>query len=162
MDIYDEDLFKFVVGELFYNKSQMELESIILLLFTFSRIDRMIGTRDFEKVLNGQQSEVLSYFIRKVLYTQKNGLEDYIRSDVSYSGRFSRLVMLIKALTFHKKGLEENFEPFIIDIVKDAIRITKCLLEEIPPDSTEVKFITYANLISVLCFNVHPNLRHDT
>lgn len=53
MDIYDEDLFKFVVGELFYNKSQMELESIILLLFTFSRIDRMIGTRDFEKVLNG-------------------------------------------------------------------------------------------------------------
>lgn len=55
--------------------------------------------------------------------------------------------MLLKALTFHKKGLEENFEPYILDIVKDAMRITKSLLEEIPPDSTEVKFITYANLL---------------
>lgn len=69
MDIYDEDLFKFVVGELFYNKSQMELESIILLLFTFSRIDRIIGTKDLERVLDGQQAEVLRYFIRKILYS---------------------------------------------------------------------------------------------
>lgn len=55
--------------------------------------------------------------------------------------------MLIKALTFHKKALEENFEPYIHDIVKDTMRITKNLLEEIPPDSNEVKFITYANLL---------------
>lgn len=52
MEIYDEDLFKFVVGELYYNQSQMELESIILLLFTFSRVERMIGLKSFEKVLD--------------------------------------------------------------------------------------------------------------
>jgi hypothetical protein len=55
--------------------------------------------------------------------------------------------MLLKALTFHKKGLEDNFDPYILDIVKDTMRITKTLLEEIPPDSTEVKFVTYANLL---------------
>lgn len=52
MEFYDEELFKFVVGELYYNQSQMELESVILLLFTFSRIERMIGHKDFEKVLD--------------------------------------------------------------------------------------------------------------
>ena len=62
----------------------------------------------------------------------------------------------------HRWNVQPKHHHIIIDIVKDAIRITKCLLEEIPPDSTEVKFITYANLLSVLCFNVHPNLRHDT
>ena len=118
-----------------------------MLLFTFSRIERMIGHKEFEKVLDNQQTDVLRYFIRKVLHAQKNGLEEYIRTDSSYSGRFSRLVMLLKALTFHKKGLEDNFDPYILDIVKDTMRITKTLLEEIPPDSTEVKFVTYANLL---------------
>jgi len=68
MEFYDEDLCKFVVGELYYNQSQMELESIILLLFTFSRIERMIGHKEFEKVLDNKQTEVMRYFIRKVLY----------------------------------------------------------------------------------------------
>ena len=69
--------------------------------------------------------------------------------------------MLLKALTFHKKGLEDNFEPYIHDIVKDTMRITKSLLEEISPESTEVKFVTYANLLSVLCFDAHPNNRNE-
>ena len=69
--------------------------------------------------------------------------------------------MLLKALTFHKKGLEDNFEPYIHDIVKDTMRISKSLLEEISPESTEVKFVTYANLLSVLCFDAHPNTRHE-
>ena len=107
----------------------------------------MIGYKEFEKVLDNKQTEVMRYFIRKVLYAQKNGLEEYIRSDSSYSGRFSRLVMLLKALTFNKKGLEDNFDPYIHDIVKETMRITKSFLEEIPPDSTEVKFVTYANLL---------------
>jgi len=89
----------------------------------------------------------MRYYIRNVLYAKKDGLEQYIRSDSSYSGRFSRLVMLLKALTFNKNGLEDNFDPYIHDIVKDTMRITKCLLEEIPPDSSEVKFVTYANLL---------------
>jgi|LauGreDrversion4_2_1035121.scaffolds.fasta_scaffold563816_1 hypothetical protein len=137
----------------------MEIESIILLLFTFSRIDRIIGRQNLEKTLDNQLTEVMRYFIRKILYIQKNGLEDYIRSDTSYSGRFTRLVMLIKALTYHKKSLEDNFEPYIYDIVKETLRITKSLLDELPPDSSEVKFVTYANLLSVLCFEVHPNTR---
>ena len=112
-----------------------------------------------EKTLDNQLTEVMRYFIRKILYIQKNGLEDYIRSDTSYSGRFTRLVMLIKALTYHKKSLEDNFEPYIYDIVKETLRITKSLLDELPPDSSEVKFVTYANLLSVLCFEVHPNTR---
>ena len=137
----------------------MEIESIILLLFTFSRIDRIIGRQNLEKTLDNQLTEVMRYFIRKILYIQKNGLEDYIRSDTSYSGRFTRLVMLIKALTYYKKSLEDNFEPYIYDIVKETLRITKSLLDELPPDSSEVKFVTYANLLSVLCFEVHPNTR---
>ena len=137
----------------------MEIESIILLLFTFSRIDRIIGRQNLEKTLDNQLKEVMRYFIRKILYIQKNGLEDYIRSDTSYSGRFTRLVMLIKALTYHKTSLEDNFEPYIYDIVKETLRITKSLLDELPPDSSEVKFVTYANLLSVLCFEVHPNTR---
>jgi len=137
----------------------MEIESIILLLFTFSRIDRIIGRQNLEKTLDNQLKEVMRYFIRKILYIQKNGLEDYIRSDTSYSGRFTRLVMLIKALTYHRKSLEDNFEPYIYDIVKETLRITKSLLDELPPDSSEVKFVTYANLLSVLCFEVHPNTR---
>ncbi len=48
MDIYDEQLFKFIVGELYYNQTSMELESTVLLLFTFSRIERIIGIKRFE------------------------------------------------------------------------------------------------------------------
>jgi hypothetical protein len=97
--------------------------------------------------LDGQQKDVLRYFIRKVLHNQRKGLEEYVYGDPHYSGRFTRLVMLVKALTFHSKCLEDNFDPYIHDILKDVIRITKGLLEEIPPDSAEVKFITYANLL---------------
>jgi hypothetical protein len=69
--------------------------------------------------------------------------------------------MLIKALTYNKKVLEDNFDPYIIDIVKDAISISKDLLEEIPPDSNEIKFLTYANLLSAISFDVHPINRKE-
>ena len=62
----------------------------------------------------------MRYYIRNVLYAKKDGLEQYIRSDSSYSGRFSRLVMLLKALTFNKNGLEDNevkwnFQKYLIN-----------------------------------------------
>jgi hypothetical protein len=69
--------------------------------------------------------------------------------------------MLIKALTYNKKVLQDNFEPYIIDIVKEVMQIAKNLLDEIPPDSNEVKFVTYANFLTAISFEVHPSTRKE-
>jgi hypothetical protein len=103
----------------------------------------------------------MRHFVRKLLHNQRQGIEEYIRGDPHYSGKFTRLVMLVKSLTFHKKCLEDNFDPYVHDILKEIMNIAKSMLEELPPDSTDVKFITYANLLQVLSFDVHPNSRND-
>ena len=44
---FEEDLFKFVINEIYFNKTPMEIESIVNLLFTFSRLEKMLGLADF-------------------------------------------------------------------------------------------------------------------
>jgi hypothetical protein len=47
MGIYEEDLFKYIINELYTNKSPMGIESIVNLLFSFSRIEKIIGASEF-------------------------------------------------------------------------------------------------------------------
>jgi curved DNA-binding protein CbpA len=45
--LFEEDLFRFTINEIYGNRSPMEIESIVILLFTFSRIQRIIGSSQF-------------------------------------------------------------------------------------------------------------------
>lgn len=69
--------------------------------------------------------------------------------------------MILKALSFNRKVLEENFNPYILDTIHVTVDIIKKILDQVPPDSNEVDFVTYANLISALTFETHPTNRND-
>jgi hypothetical protein len=55
--------------------------------------------------------------------------------------------MILKALSFNRKVLEENFNPYILDTIHVTVDIIKKILDLVPPDSNEVDYVTYANLI---------------
>ena len=54
LGLFDEDLFRFVINEIYVERIEMELESVVNLLFTFSRIEKLIGMKDFVRILDGQ------------------------------------------------------------------------------------------------------------
>lgn len=57
--------------------------------------------------------------------------------------------------------MEDLFNPYVKEILHGTMKIIKKLLEEIPPESTEVNAITYMNLLQCLTFEVHSNTRNN-
>jgi hypothetical protein len=51
LGIFEEDLFRYTVNQVNVNSIPMELESAVLLLFTFTRIERLIGAKKMEEML---------------------------------------------------------------------------------------------------------------
>ena len=162
MGIYEEDLFKYIINELYTNKSPMGIESIVNLLFSFSRIEKIIGASEFSNQLDGQQVQIMRYFIRDLLYTKRLELEEFINADKSYSLKLTNLTMVLKALGFNRRILEDNFHPYILETIQMSMGLMKKILEQLQPDSIEVTYVTYANLLSALTFDTHPkNKTHE-
>lgn len=102
LGIFEEDLFKFIKNELYYNQSPMETESTINFLFSLSRIEKIVGQQGFQQQLDGQQLEIMRYFIREKLHKNMKGVEEYIYKERSQSSQIAKVTMIIKALTFNK------------------------------------------------------------
>jgi hypothetical protein len=77
----------------------------------------------------------MRYFIREMLHKKRRGLEDFINNDPSPQARIVKITMILKSLTFNRKILDDNFDPFIKDTINETISIIKRQLSQIPPDS---------------------------
>ena len=103
----------------------------------------------------------MRYLVRDMLHKKRFELEEFITIDPINSARIVKLTMVLKALTFNRKVLEDNFNPYIIETVEVTMQIVRKILEEIPPDSNQVGYTTYSNLLSALTFDIHPSNKHD-
>jgi len=45
--IVDQNLIKFITQEIYIKKIPMEMESIIIFMFTFTKIEKLIGKEDY-------------------------------------------------------------------------------------------------------------------
>ena len=103
----------------------------------------------------------MRYFIREMLHKKRLGIEEFISKDASIQARIVKITMILKSLTFNRKILEDNFDPYIKDTIIETMSIIKRLLDQIPPDSSDVSFVTYANLLQALTFDTHPSVKSD-
>ena len=53
MGIFQEELFKFVIHHIHNNQIKIEVESIVILLFSISKIESMIGHHQTTKLFDG-------------------------------------------------------------------------------------------------------------
>lgn len=81
----------------------MEIESIVILLFTFSRVEKALSEKSLNGLLNQNYHLILKDLIRDNLFRQRAQIESFVKSDPSYAAKIGKLVMLIKGLTFNKK-----------------------------------------------------------
>jgi hypothetical protein len=88
-------------------------------------------------------------------------LQDYIKSDDSPSVNLVRATMVLKALTFNKKSLDENFDSSIKDLLKESQKALQSVLDKIQPDDASIKLTTYANLIEAMTFQSHPSNKNE-
>lgn len=103
----------------------------------------------------------MRYFIREMLHKKRLGIEEFINKDSSVQARIVKITMILKSLSFNRKILEDNFDPYIKDTIIETVSIIKRLLAQIPADSSEVSFVTYANLLQALTFDTHPSVKTD-
>jgi hypothetical protein len=96
-----------------------------------------------------------------MLHKKRLGLEEFINKEASMQARIVKITMILKSLTFNRKILEDNFDPYIKDTIIETVKIIKRLLAQIPPDSNDVSFVTYANLLQVLTLDTHPSNKND-
>jgi hypothetical protein len=75
--------------------------------------------------------------------------------------KISKLNMLIKALTFNRKIMEESFNPFILDSIKESIRVELKIFENVSPLTNTINIISYANTLSSLSFDIHISNKND-
>jgi hypothetical protein len=59
----------------------------------------------------------MRYFIRDLLYNKRLELEEFINADKSYSLKLTKLTMVLKALGFNRRILEDNFHPYILETI---------------------------------------------
>lgn len=95
----------------------MGVESVVILLFTFSRIEKIIGANEFSNQLDGQLVQIMRYFIRDLLYSKILELDEFIYADKENSKKITKLTMVLKALGFNRRILEDNYHPYILEIV---------------------------------------------
>jgi hypothetical protein len=55
--------------------------------------------------------------------------------------------MVLKAISFNRRALEENFEPYIGETLDIVAKLTLNLLQSIPPDTDAVSMVSYCNLL---------------
>ena len=103
----------------------------------------------------------MRYFIREMLHKKRLGIEEFINKDPSIQARIVKITMILKSLSFNRKILEDNFDPYIKDTIIETTNIIFRLLSKIPPDSVDVSFVTYANLLQALTFETHPSNKTD-
>jgi hypothetical protein len=103
----------------------------------------------------------MRYFIREMLHKKRLGIEEFINKDPSVQARIVKITMILKSLSFNRKILEDNFDPYIKDTIIETVSIIKRLLAQIPADSSDVSFVTYANLLQALTFDTHPSVKTD-
>jgi len=103
----------------------------------------------------------MRYFIRQMLHKKRKEIEEFINKDATLQARIVKITMILKSITFNRKIVEDNFEPYIKDTIIETISVIKRLLAQIPPDSSDVSYVTYANLLQVLSFETHPSLKND-
>ena len=103
----------------------------------------------------------MRYFIREMLHKKRLGIEEFINKDPSVQARIVKITMILKSLSFNRKILEDNFDPYIKDTIIETVSIIKRLLGQIPADSSDVSFVTYANLLQALTFDTHPSMKTD-
>lgn len=161
LGFFEENLLLFTVRELYESKVRMEIESVIILLFTFSRIEKALGEKTIVALLEDKYHQFTKQLIRENLFRQRNDLGEFISTDPCYSAKIGKLVMVIKGLTFNKKILQENFFPYIKECITMSFKVMNTVLNEVPPDSPESNLITLANLLSSLCFDMHPSNAND-
>lgn len=125
----------------------MEIESTVTFLFSIYRIEKLIGQSTLNNKLEGQQGLIMRYFIREVLHKQLKDLNGFINKESSKQANLVKITMVLKCLTYNRKILEDNFDPYIKDTIKETVSIVKNLLDTINPESNEVTIVSYANLL---------------
>ena len=68
LGIYEEDLLRFVTNQIY--KLPMEVESVIMFLFSFTRVEKIIGTAKFRATIekDEQINNVVQFLIREKLF----------------------------------------------------------------------------------------------
>jgi hypothetical protein len=93
----------------------------------------------------------MRFLIRERLYKQRETLEAYVMQDRAEEGNEQcvKLTMLLKALTFSHKYLAENFEPYILDTIKETLRIAEKLIQsfDLTNENVPLSIVTVINLL---------------
>ncbi len=63
----------------------------------------------------------MRYFIREILHKKRKGIEEFINKDPNLQARIVKITMILKSITFNRKIVEDNFEPFIKDTIIETI-----------------------------------------
>ena len=113
MGNFSEDLFKFVMHQVYNqgSKYSIEVESVVILLFSMAKIEGMI--QGSAKLYEGNQKMFMRYLYHDLLLLKKMDLQEYILSDSNPSARIVKATMVLRALTFNKHVTEENFDTSI-------------------------------------------------
>jgi hypothetical protein len=66
--------------------------------------------------------------------------------------------MTFKALTFSPKYLSENFEPYILETIKETTRIAGNLMTrfDLFAETLPIDIMTVTNLLQAMTFGIHP------
>jgi hypothetical protein len=112
----------------------MEIESIIIYLFTISRIDKILGKNALAKKLDNQYFPVMQYLIRDVFHKKLPELKEFINNNPKYI-RFTKLTMLLKSLSYNREVFDDNFQPYIKDTINEILSLANSILNSVDPES---------------------------
>ena len=151
MGLFDDDLFRQIVT--LAHHLPMEIESLVLMLFSFTRIEKLLGVQQFRERIESDKhfAEVMRFLIRERLYKQRGKIEAYVMQDRAEDGNEQcvKLTMLLKALTFSHKYLADNFEPYILETIKETLRIAGKLIQsfDLSDEKVPLSIVTVINLL---------------
>lgn len=71
--------------------------------------------------------------------------------------------MLLKALTFSHKYLVDNFEPYILETIRETLRIAGKIIQsfDLSDESVPLNIVTVINLLQAMTFGIHPQSRTE-
>ncbi len=77
---------------------------------------------------------ILSFYsqlIRTHLHGNFDQLAIYLISDQQVTENFSKVSMILKALTFNRGVLKANFKPYISETILKLLKLTKVMIEDL-------------------------------
>jgi hypothetical protein len=86
----------------------------------------------------------------------------HVISESQVTERFAKLSMIFKALTFNKSIMKHNFQPYIAEIIKKLMKLTKAMLQDLDFDKPQpYLLVTVSNLLNSLSFDMHASSMNE-